>query len=297
MQYERKKNNFWVKEYSVSKVFEKDKNYNRTLKYLKNQKLLDFKKIKVLLKSFVNKKYPICYILIYKKKIVGFVGTIFSSKKFGGRVYLNCNIHSWLVDKEHRFISSMLFKKIMKNKYIITVLSALPSLRKTFLKLGFGEYIMKYKLVLIKKILLSYNERNFELVTDVKYLKKVLDYKSKMLLKYYSENKYKIFIFKNKKNKDYCFIIGYINYKKKFFKTFNLIYCNNKNFLRNYIKDFYNLLEKVYNISLCGEYYLKNSDSIFKGLTNIKMTSSKNIFIKNVPKKFKFDNLYSEVEY
>ena len=65
MQYERKKNNFWVKEYSVSKVFEKDKNYNRTLKYLKNQKLLDFKKIKVLLKSFVNKKYPICYILIY----------------------------------------------------------------------------------------------------------------------------------------------------------------------------------------------------------------------------------------
>ena len=60
MQYERKKNNFWVKEYSVSKVFEKDKNYNRTLKYLKNQKLLDFKKIKVLLKSFVNKKYPIC---------------------------------------------------------------------------------------------------------------------------------------------------------------------------------------------------------------------------------------------
>ena len=77
---------------------------------------------------------------------------------------------------------------------------------------------MKYKLVLIKKILLSYNERNFELVIDGKYLKKILDYKSKMLLKDYSENKYKIFIFKNKKNKDYCFIIGYINYKKKFLK-------------------------------------------------------------------------------
>ena len=71
----------WLENYSVKEVYKKDKLYLKTIKYLKNQKLIKYSKILFLLNCFENKKYPVCYVIVYKNKIVGFVGTIFSKKK------------------------------------------------------------------------------------------------------------------------------------------------------------------------------------------------------------------------
>ena len=78
-----------------------------------------------------------------KKKIIRFVGTIFSQKKYNKKIFLNCNIHSWMVDPNHRIGSSMLINQIKKN-CIITVLSSLLDWQ-TFLKLGFKKFNMEYK--------------------------------------------------------------------------------------------------------------------------------------------------------
>ena len=131
----------WLKKYKVEKVFYKSRLYNQTLKYLKKQSNLNYSKVLFLLSNFINNKYPICNVLVYDKKIVGFVGTTFSQKKFNKNNFLNCNIHSWMVDTKHRIGSSMLIDQI-RNNCTITVLSSLPRLDKTFLKLGFKKLKM-----------------------------------------------------------------------------------------------------------------------------------------------------------
>ena len=59
----------WLKNYKVQKVFYNDRLYVQTLKYLKKQKNLNYPKVLFLFNNFINKKYPICNVLIYEKKI------------------------------------------------------------------------------------------------------------------------------------------------------------------------------------------------------------------------------------
>ena len=72
----------WLKNYKVEKVFYNGRLYFQTLKYLKKQNNLNYQKVLFLFNNFINKKYPICNVLIYEKNIVGFVGTTFSLKKY-----------------------------------------------------------------------------------------------------------------------------------------------------------------------------------------------------------------------
>ena len=67
--HERKKiHNYWISRYSVRKVFFRDSLFNQTIKYLKKQRNLRFSKIFFLLNSFLNKNYPVCYILKKRQK-------------------------------------------------------------------------------------------------------------------------------------------------------------------------------------------------------------------------------------
>ena len=56
----------FLKNYCIEKVYYKDRLYNSTVKYLKKQKHLKSSKVLFLLNSFINKNYPICYILTFK---------------------------------------------------------------------------------------------------------------------------------------------------------------------------------------------------------------------------------------
>ena len=297
MHEKKETNRNWLNDYSIEPIFFKKRLYNSTINYLKKQKYIDYSKIFFLLNSFTVKTQPVCYVLIYKNKIVGFVGTIFSKKQFVKKNYLVCNIHSWLVDSSHRIASSLLFKKINEKKCFITVLSSLPRLGRTFLKLGFKKFIMTYKVVFIKKIFYKSIDPNFEVLKEPIFKKKNLNKKFNNLIKDYSNKKFKKFIFKDNNSKNSCLIIGNIVYKKKFFKTLNIIYCSNKKFLRKNINSFFQHIEKNFDVSVCGEYYLTQNESLFKKHGNISMIKSKNIYFKRIPKNFTFDLLYSEVEF
>lgn len=286
----------WLNKYKVKKVYFGDKFYKLTLIYLKKQKYLSYFKILYLLKSFVIKKEPICNILIYDKKIVGFVGTFFSKKIFSDKGYLVCNIHSWLVDINHRIAATLLLKKIYERKCLISVLSSLPELRNTFLKMGFNEYDLNYKIVFIKRLFIGKHNSNFQILQKGS-ISNIIIKKFHQLFKHYSDKKYKIFFFRKKNEKKGCLIISNIIYKKKVFKTLNIIYSSNPKYLKSNLKPFFDQVNTTFNVTTCGEYFLKNNNSLFGKNFNISLKKKKRIYLKFLPKKFIFDLLYSEVEF
>jgi len=285
----------WLKKYKVEKVFYKSRLYNQTLKYLKKQSNLNYAKVLFLFDSFINKKFPICNVLVYDKKIVGFVGTTFSQKKFNKKNFLNCNIHSWMVDTNHRIGSSMLIDQI-NNNCIITVLSSLPRLDKTFLRLGFKKFNMEYKIVFIKKFFLKNTYLSFDILHKQKLLMKKINKSEQKIIKDYKNFRFKKFIFFNSISKKSCFIIGDLIKKKRLFKTLNIIYCSDTSFLKKNLFIFYILIQKYFKVHFCGEFYIDKSKSILNK-SNLSKIINKTIYLKKTPKNYKFDLLYSETEF
>ena len=103
-------NNLWKKNYSINKIFFEDINKKKFLKYLKKQKYIDYNLINKNFSLIYDKKFPIAFLLKNKKKIVGFLGTLFSIRKINKKKFIFCNIHSWLVDVPHRIAADLLFK-------------------------------------------------------------------------------------------------------------------------------------------------------------------------------------------
>ena len=285
----------WLKKYKVEKVFYKSRLYNQTLKYLKKQSNLNYPKVLFLFNNFINKKYPICNILVYDKKIVGFVGTTFSQKKFNKRNFLNCNIHSWMVDINHRIGSSMLIDQI-NNNCIITVLSSLPRLDKTFMKLGFKKFNMEYRIVFIKKFFVKNTYLSFDILYKQNLLMEKISKSKQKIIKDYKNSRFKKFIFFNSISKKSCFIIGDLTKKKRLFKTLNIIYCSDTSFLKKNLFIFYMLIQKYFKVHFCGEFYIDKSKSILKK-SNLSKIINKTIYLKRTPKNYKFDLLYSETEF
>jgi hypothetical protein len=289
----KKTKDSWLNNYKVKKVFSGRKLFKETVYYLKKQKNLDHSKVLFLFNSFIQKKYPVGYILMHRNIIVGFLGTIYSNKKILNKNFLNCNIHSWMVDGDHRVVSSILFNKI-KKRSLITVLSALPKLSKTFIKLGFMKFTIKYKLVVIKKFFFKKNT-NFNVETNFKKINKVINFENKKILKSYTNSKFKTFLLKKNKSEESCLIIADITTKKKIFKTMNIIYCSNSLFFKKNLSNFYSFIYKNFKILLCGEFYLKKSESLLN--KNLSIIKNKNIYLKGFFPKFKFDLLYSETDF
>lgn len=285
----------WLKNYKVEKVFYKGRLYAQTLKYLKKQNNLDYLKVLFLFNNFLNKKYPICNILVYDKKIVGFVGTTFSQKKFNKKNFLNCNIHSWMVDANHRIGSSMLINQIKKN-CIITVLSSLPRLDKTFLKLGFKKFNMEYKIVFIKNFFIKNTKLGFGILHKQNLLMKKTSKLEQKIIKDYNNSRFKKFIFFNSISNKSTFVIGDLTKKKRFFKTLNIIYCSDISFLKKNLSIFYTLVQKNFKAHFCGEFYINKSKSILRN-SNLSKIFNKTIYLKRTPKNYKFDLLYSETEF
>ena len=186
----------WLRNYKVKKVYFDDKLFKKTTAYIKKQINLNNSKVTFLLNSFINKKYPVCNILSYKNQIVGFVGTLYSKKKYHKKTIINCNIHSWMVDKNHRIASSLLLGQIKKN-CIITVLSSLPRLEKTFLKLRFRKLHMNYNLTFVKKFKMKQRKTNFKIINNFNDIKKKINQNQKKIFNDYNYSRFKRFVILN----------------------------------------------------------------------------------------------------
>ena len=138
-----------------------------------------------------------------------------------------------MVDTNHRIGSSMLINQIKQN-CIITVLSSLPRLEKTFLKLGFKKFNMKYKIIFIKKFFAKNIKLSFDILHNQNFLMKKTNKSQQKIIKDYNNSRFKKFIFFNSiSKKKNCLIIG----------------------------DVTKLIQKKH---FCGEFYINKSKSLKK---------------------------------
>ena len=190
----KKTHKSWLKNYKVAKVFNNGRLYTQTLKYLKNKTILITQKYYFFLIILLIKN--IQFVMSYcMKKNSRICWNNFFPKKYNKKI-LNCNIHSWMVDTNHRIGSSMLINQIKQN-CIITVLSSLPRLEKTFLKLGFKKFNMKYKIIFIKKFFAKNIKLSFDILHNQNFLMKKTNKSQQKIIKDYNNSRFKKFIFFN----------------------------------------------------------------------------------------------------
>lgn len=78
------------------------------------------------------------YIMTDGDLVVGFIGTIISSRLINGKYEKICNLSSWIVLPDYRSLSLILFNDILKNKEIsVTSFTSIPAAVKILSRLGF----------------------------------------------------------------------------------------------------------------------------------------------------------------
>ena len=116
------------------------------------------------------------YVLEDNAQILGFIGTIFSSRKHQGKTLNYCNIHSWIVDPKAKTAGMILLLKVLKLKnHVITNFTASEGPYKIFKSLKFNQVNYKnYKLLPFQsfksksKICLNkINDKNAQLLLDI----------------------------------------------------------------------------------------------------------------------------------
>ena len=132
--------------YNVSEVLFNSKLETQTIEYLKNQNYLAYEGINKILMIKFNETYPFGYVLKCDNEIVGFLGTIFSQRKFNNKNYIYCNLHTWIVNKSHRLNSYLLLLPLIEKNCSIMTFTPIKSLISLYQKFGFQKLKMIYRI-------------------------------------------------------------------------------------------------------------------------------------------------------
>jgi hypothetical protein len=288
------KNN-WTKKYKVKAVLHKTTLQKVAVNYLKKQSYINYNGIGQILKINFDKDFPIGYAVIIKKKIVGFVGTLFSKRKIKNKNYIYCNIHTWVVDRSHRVASHLLFMPLLKKKCIVTVLSPKKRLIGTFEKMGFKSNEMNYKVTLLNIFFNFLNTKSFKIENKLNKIKKNLSNQDLKIYNDHTKYFFKKFIVVNKKNKsDFSLIIAKIVKKKNCFNVLNILYVSNIPFIKENWDSISFEIFKEYKVFFYGQYFLKKEECVFSKKMSVSLNFKRTICVKNLPKDFLFNTIYSE---
>ena len=210
-------------------------------------------------------------------QIVGFVGTLFSVKKINNTDYHYCNIHSWIVSKNHRLFSFFLISDLLKKEINLTAFTAVYTLKGLLNKLGFEKKLI--------------NEKFYLNLLPFSFKKKGL-----LILKDGNENNLINIIFKHEQKIEEVSIIGNI-IRKKGFKVFKLLFSDNQNlFKENYI-EILNYITKKYKIYLFCEYFNDQKDALLPSANLLQITKKRDIFLKSTTNIDKFAILNSDLAF
>jgi hypothetical protein len=269
--------------------------YHESLNYLKNQKYIKFSKIQKILNNNFISNLPIGYVIIDKtKKIVGFMGTIFSKKIINGSEYNYCNIHSWIVDEQHRINSFFLLAPLFKKDITLTAFTPVRSLVGLLEKLEFKKMQISYKLVFSLKNIFS-KKKKFTFIKNKSEILNILNKDEIKIYENYRKLPYEKFIILDYFNKsNYIFIIA-SKIKKKGLETLSFFYVSNISLFRDNWKNFKSNISKEFKVSFFSEYYFEKSKSIFPKDLFLRKVKLKDICIKTSLKNINLDILYSDL--
>jgi hypothetical protein len=94
----------------------------------------------IFIDNFHSRESYVGYVLLDNETVVGFLGLIFSKRKFHNHEINFCNIGNWIVSKEYRNKSiNLLFPVLKLEDYVLTNFTASPTVCKIFKTLKFKE--------------------------------------------------------------------------------------------------------------------------------------------------------------
>ncbi len=263
--------------------------------FLESQDYLRPKKILSIINISFLEDSPIGYIL-YKdqKKIVGFLGTIFSKRKIQKDIISHCYLHSWIVNSDFRTQAFRLVLPILEKKIFISTYSPINSLEGLYKKLNFKEKSFKSKLI-ISFPLKSFNNKKANLTDDQSLFQNLLSEDLKKICNdHASLNNNLLFVYFDHDINDNILIIVKKKFKKIFLPVLEIIYVSNFAKFKNNRKNIIFELFKKFRTFIFLENFF-NDQSIFDNKNFLYKETKKNAYYKNVPNNFKYDLLYSEL--
>jgi len=286
---EKKTNNF-----KVQPIFQNNKDRFLLDDFLIKQKSLNKNEVMAILEVNFLKNQPIGYVLIDdQKKIIGFLGTIFSKRALKERTVEHCYLHSWVVLEKYRLEAFKLIIPIIKKDIFISTYSPIKSLEGLYKKFGFEENFFFSKFV-ISFPFFKFKENNVILNDDSTLFSKYLTYENKIFLKdHKTTNTKKIFIYFDKNINNNIFIIVKKSIKKSFLPVLEIIYISDLSKFKFYEKKIIFELIKKFSTLFFKFNYFGEKNVLFENCL-FKKIIKKNVYYLNKPKDFNFDVLYSE---
>ncbi len=275
----------------------------KTYDYLKSQKYLKYREIKKFINNHFLSDYPFGFIILdSKKNISGFLGTMFSSRLIENHSYTYCNLHTWIIDKDKRFLFFSEGQNILnpifdyKTSFFAKPVKGLVRLFKRYYKMEVLN--MNYRVsFILKPSNLSFKNR-FEIIDDEETLMKKLSSANKKIYNDHKKMNCFKFLISSKENKnDNVFVIAIKKKKKIVFNVLDLIYVSNIDFFRRNWKNFIFSIFKKFKIIFCSNIYLKPEDCYIPEKERAFKDLNSQIVVKDLPQNFKLDALYSEFVY
>ena len=264
-------------------------------KFLNGQNYLKPKNIFSIIEINFLKDSPIGYAL-YKNdsEIIGFLGTIFSERKIDNSICNHCYLHSWIVDKDYRTQSFRLITPILEKKVFISTFSPIKSLEGLYKKLEFNVKNFSSKTIFTLPTNSS-KQNKVAISEDKSFYENILSDDLKQIYKDHLHIKNNIiFIYFNNNIKDHILIIVKKKYKKLILPVLEIIYVSNSLKFKENEKNINNELIKRFKTLIFKENFF-NNNSIFSENYFFSKIKNKKAYYKNIPKKFNFDFLYSEM--
>ena len=275
----------------------------RTIKFLKEQKYLKYKNIKLFLKNNFNIELPYGFNLLdQSNNIIGFLGTMYSYRFINKQKLLYCNLHTWIVNEEQRlnfFLNSKeILSKIFNHKCIFFAKPA-KSLVRLFLR-DFKMKVleMKYRTTFLLKISNLFKKSAYKINDNPTIVKKNLNGKNSKIFEDHKKLKCKKFIIFEKKNSlNEIFIVASKKRKKFFFHTIELNYCSDIESLKKIWPQVSLVIAKKYKVCFCSQYFLKENHCAIPKELKLLNDSKYEVVVKDLPESLTFDTLYSELVY
>ena len=193
----------------IEEVYLNSKSYSDAIKYLQDQKYLEFTSINKLLNNIFSTEHPIGYVIKNEKKaIVGFMGTIYSKRNFNNQEYTYCNIHSWIVEEKYRLNSFLLLTPLVSQEITLTAFTPVKSLIGLLEKFNFKKIKMKYRFILLFNFSI-FKKNDFFIEKDSNEIKKRINKSDLKIYENYYSLPYEKFLIINKKdNSKYLLVIA-----------------------------------------------------------------------------------------
>ena len=125
---------------------------------------------------WLDRKPDLGHVLTVRDEIVGFLGTIYATRKLGGKIGPVCNYTSWYVLPEYRGWSVELLREVLQNEQMsFTALTPAPTVVNILEAMGFTRFNSR-KLAMPPLLHMStFPERKISINFDLKIVRESLD--------------------------------------------------------------------------------------------------------------------------